>query len=62
MYSTDHMENAVKAVKDGMSYGEASKKFGVPRITFLYKSQGKCKKSKTWPDVVFSFDEEKLLI
>lgn len=61
-YSNELMQNAVTAVKSGMSCSEASRKYKVPRITLLYKVQGKFKDKKCGRESYLNHEEEKLLV
>lgn len=61
-YSNEQMQNAIVAVKSGMSCSEASKKYEVPRVTLLYKVQGKFKDKKCGCESYLNSEEERLLV
>lgn len=62
-YSEEQMKKALQAVADGMKVTTASKLYGVPRTTLLYKNIGVYpKERKIGPDTVLSKEEENLLV
>lgn len=61
-YSREQMDKAIEDVKSGMSCSEASKKYGVPRVTLLYKVQGKFKDKKCGRESYLTSEEERLLV
>lgn len=61
-YSEKDLNKALDAVAEGMSYGKASRTYGVPKTTILYKFNGKYPvKCRMGPPTVLSTLEEKLL-
>lgn len=49
-YSGEKMENAILEVQRGLPVSTVAKKFGVPRVTLLYKVRGKIpRKRRTGP-------------
>ena len=63
-YFEDCMKKALEAVSNGMPVLRASKTFGVPKTTLLYKHKGVYPiERKIGPDnTVLSKDEETLLV
>lgn len=61
-YSREQMEKAVEEVKNGMTCSDASKKYGVPRVTLLYKVKGKFKDKKCGRESYLTSEEEKHIV
>ena len=62
-YSTSAMDDAVKAVRNGMATKTAAKRFGVPRSTFQDKVAGRYREGKRpGRDTFLSAEEEQLLV
>lgn len=57
------LDNALLAVGNGMSYGNASKAFNIPKTTLIYKNSGKIPMTgKPGPPTLLSSDEEDMLV
>lgn len=61
-YSSEQMQKAIEAVKNGMSCSQASRKYEVPRITLMYKVQGKFKDKKCGRESYLNSEEESRLV
>ncbi|KAJ8956840.1 hypothetical protein NQ318_014254 [Aromia moschata] len=62
-YTSVDMEHAIQAVKNGTSVASASKQFGIPRITLLYKVKGKYEVNcRIGPSTVLTTTEEEHLV
>lgn len=63
-YTKKDVEDALKAMADGMSCGEAARVFKVPKTTLLYKHKHSGKylvARRMGPDTVLCTSEEKML-
>ena len=62
-YTVDAMKNAIEAVRRGASVSYASKQYGIPRVTLMYKVKGKYDVDcRMGPDTVLKAEEETLLV
>lgn len=62
-YSEKDMENAIEDVQRGLPVSTAAKKYGVPRITLLYKVRGKTpRKRQVGPNSYLSEEHEQTLV
>ncbi|XP_030747745.1 jerky protein homolog-like [Sitophilus oryzae] len=63
LYTRQMLDNALLAVGNGMSYGNASKAFNIPKTTLIYKNSGKIPMTgKPGPPTLLSSDEEDMLV
>lgn len=62
-YSEDQMKDAIADVRRGVPIATAAKRFGVPRITLMYKVKGKTPvERKMGPVLILTNSEEDLLV
>lgn len=61
-YTEEDIEGALIAIKNGMSKKKASKIFGVPRATIIFRLSNKFVKSSHGPNPVLSRNEEETLV
>ncbi|KAF2894661.1 hypothetical protein ILUMI_11513 [Ignelater luminosus] len=60
-YDERDIEQAVEAIKKGLSKKQASKEYGIPRATFQFRLSNKFKKTGHGPPPILTQDEEELL-
>ena len=62
-YSPEQMRDAIRAVQMGTPVATAAKRFGVPRVTLLYKVRGKYpEECRMGSSTMLSVEEERLLV
>ncbi|XP_050499973.1 uncharacterized protein LOC126880248 isoform X2 [Diabrotica virgifera virgifera] len=62
-YTEEAMEKAIEEVLCGKPVSTTAKKYGIPRVTLLYKSKGKTpRKRKMGPEPYLKEDQEKILV
>lgn len=61
-YTEDDMEQALKAIKAGLTLGKASKQFNIPKMTLSDRVRGKYQTSTVGRPTELSSDEEMVLI
>lgn len=61
-YSRQHLENALKAIKNGMSLNGPSRMYGIPRSTLGAKRDNKYPNKKPGRSSVLSEYEETFLV
>ncbi|KAF2898011.1 hypothetical protein ILUMI_08165 [Ignelater luminosus] len=60
-YDERDIEQAVEAIKKGLSKKQASKEYGIPRATLQFRLSNKFKKTGHGPTPILTQDEEELL-
>ncbi|KAF2889310.1 hypothetical protein ILUMI_16864 [Ignelater luminosus] len=61
-YDGRDIEQAVEAIKKGLSRKQASKEYGIPRATLQFRLSNKFKKTGHGPPPILTQDEEELLV
>lgn len=62
-YTEDDMERAIEEVLRGQPVSTTAKKYGIPRVTLLYKSKGKTpRRRKMGPQPFLKETQEKVLV
>uniref|UniRef100_T1HGR0 HTH psq-type domain-containing protein n=1 Tax=Rhodnius prolixus TaxID=13249 RepID=T1HGR0_RHOPR len=61
-YSQEQIQDALEDIGRGSSVVSAARRHGVPRITLLYKVNGKIKKNRMGPNPILSQEEENILV
>lgn len=62
LYTKDNLNQAITAVKNGMSKKSASKKYKIPRSTLIAKIAGKYSNKNSGPGTVLTEAEEARIV
>lgn len=61
-YTTEKLNEALNAVRNGLPVNTASKKFGIPKTTLRDKRSGKYKNKKCGVQPILTSDEEQVIV